>query len=150
MGNYTTLVEGPMEYIVVLVTSYFRHLASAPKVHWQAGAGTPALEQEPKLLLSACSHNHTGVRVSRGVIPKSKWIGFELSVGWVGELRSHQHGFHVRRGQSRELHRVMQPGPEVREHQQVGLLPEPRLLIAHGAAQSGRYKSIAELSIPIT
>jgi hypothetical protein len=24
-----------MEYIVVLVTSYFRYLASAPKVHWQ-------------------------------------------------------------------------------------------------------------------
>jgi hypothetical protein len=30
--------------------------ASALKVHWQAGA--PALEQEPKLLLGACSHNH--------------------------------------------------------------------------------------------
>jgi hypothetical protein len=28
-----------MEYIAVLVTSYFRYLASAPKVHWQAGAG---------------------------------------------------------------------------------------------------------------
>jgi hypothetical protein len=27
-----------MEYIVVLVTSCFRYLASAPKVHWQAGA----------------------------------------------------------------------------------------------------------------
>jgi hypothetical protein len=27
-----------MEYIVVLETSYFRYLASAPKVHWQAGA----------------------------------------------------------------------------------------------------------------
>jgi hypothetical protein len=24
-----------MEYIVVLVTSYFRYLSSAPKVHWQ-------------------------------------------------------------------------------------------------------------------
>jgi hypothetical protein len=24
-----------MEYIVVLVTSYFRSLASGPKVHWQ-------------------------------------------------------------------------------------------------------------------
>jgi hypothetical protein len=31
-----------MEYIVMLVTSYFRHLASAPKVHWQAGAEAPA------------------------------------------------------------------------------------------------------------
>ena len=29
---------GPMEYSVVLVTSYFRYLASAPKVHWQAGS----------------------------------------------------------------------------------------------------------------
>jgi hypothetical protein len=29
----------------VLVTSYFRYLATAPKVHWQAGAGAPALEQ---------------------------------------------------------------------------------------------------------
>jgi hypothetical protein len=37
-----------MEYIVVLETSCFRHLASAPEVHWQAGAGAPALEQEPK------------------------------------------------------------------------------------------------------
>jgi hypothetical protein len=36
-----------MEYIVV--TSYFRNLASAPKVHWLAGAGAPASEQEPKL-----------------------------------------------------------------------------------------------------
>ena len=31
----------------------FRDLASAPKVHWQAGAGAPALELEPKLLLGA-------------------------------------------------------------------------------------------------
>jgi hypothetical protein len=31
----------------VLGTSYFRYLASAPKVHWQAGAEAPALEQEP-------------------------------------------------------------------------------------------------------
>jgi hypothetical protein len=35
---------------VVVVTSVFRYLASAPKVHWQAGAAAPALEQEPKLL----------------------------------------------------------------------------------------------------
>jgi hypothetical protein len=33
---------------VVLVTSCFRYLASAPKVHWQAGAAAPALEQESK------------------------------------------------------------------------------------------------------
>jgi hypothetical protein len=26
----------------VLVTSYFRYLASAPKVHWQARAAAPA------------------------------------------------------------------------------------------------------------
>jgi hypothetical protein len=38
-----------MEYIVVLVTSYFRYLASAPKVHWRARAEAPALEQEPEL-----------------------------------------------------------------------------------------------------
>ena len=31
-----------MECIVVLVTSYFRFLASAPKVDWQAGAEAPA------------------------------------------------------------------------------------------------------------
>jgi hypothetical protein len=31
-----------MEYIAVLVTSYFRYPASAPKVHWQAGAEAPA------------------------------------------------------------------------------------------------------------
>jgi hypothetical protein len=42
-----------MEYIVVLVTSYFRDLASASKAHWQVGAEAPALEQEPKLLLGA-------------------------------------------------------------------------------------------------
>jgi hypothetical protein len=30
-----------MEYIVVLVTSYFCCLASAPKVLWQAGARSP-------------------------------------------------------------------------------------------------------------
>jgi hypothetical protein len=36
-----------MEHIAVLVTSYFRYLARAPKVHW-AGAAAPALEQEPK------------------------------------------------------------------------------------------------------
>jgi hypothetical protein len=48
-----------MEYIVVVVTSYFRSLASAPKVHWQAGAEAPALDQEPKPLLGGCSHNHT-------------------------------------------------------------------------------------------
>jgi hypothetical protein len=36
-----------MEYIVVLVTSYFRFLASAPKGA-QAGAGAAALEQGPK------------------------------------------------------------------------------------------------------
>ena len=34
---------------MVLVTSCFRCLASAPKVRWRAGAGAPALEQEPKL-----------------------------------------------------------------------------------------------------
>jgi hypothetical protein len=34
-----------MEYFVVLVTYYFRYLASAPKVHWRAGAGAPALKQ---------------------------------------------------------------------------------------------------------
>jgi hypothetical protein len=37
-----------MEYVVVLETSYFRYLASAPKVRWRARAGAPALEQEPK------------------------------------------------------------------------------------------------------
>jgi hypothetical protein len=31
-----------MEYIVVLGTSYFRYLGSAPKVHWQAAAEAPA------------------------------------------------------------------------------------------------------------
>ena len=35
---------------MVLVTPYFRYLASAPKVHWQAGAAAPALDPEPKLL----------------------------------------------------------------------------------------------------
>jgi hypothetical protein len=40
----------------VLVTSYFRYLAGAPKVHWRAGAGDPACEAQPKLLLGACSH----------------------------------------------------------------------------------------------
>jgi hypothetical protein len=35
-----------MEHIVVLVTSYFRYLASAPKVHWQAGA-----RREPQLII---------------------------------------------------------------------------------------------------
>jgi hypothetical protein len=40
VGNYTALFEGPFQYIVVRVTSYFRHLASAP-VHWQ--------RQEPEL-----------------------------------------------------------------------------------------------------
>jgi hypothetical protein len=40
-----------MEYVVVQVASYSRHLASASKVHWQAGAAAPALEQEPKLPL---------------------------------------------------------------------------------------------------
>jgi hypothetical protein len=39
---------------VVLVTSYFRYLASAPKVHWQAGAAAPALEQKPKLRVESC------------------------------------------------------------------------------------------------
>jgi hypothetical protein len=43
VGNYTTLVLGPMEYIVMLVTSYFRYLASAAEVHWQ----------EPKPLLGS-------------------------------------------------------------------------------------------------
>jgi hypothetical protein len=38
VGNYTTRVVGPMEYIVVLVTSGFRYLVGAPKVRWQAGA----------------------------------------------------------------------------------------------------------------
>jgi hypothetical protein len=50
VGIYTTLVQGPVEYIVVLVASYFRFLASAPKVRWRARAAAPALEQEPKLL----------------------------------------------------------------------------------------------------
>jgi hypothetical protein len=36
-----------MKYIVVLVTSCFRYLASAPKVHWQAGAEAPALQRRP-------------------------------------------------------------------------------------------------------
>jgi hypothetical protein len=44
---FDSRVWGPPEHIAVLVTSYFRYLASAPKVHWQAGAGAPALEQEP-------------------------------------------------------------------------------------------------------
>ena len=38
-----------MEYFVVLVTSYFRDLVSAPEVRWQARAGAPSLEQEPRL-----------------------------------------------------------------------------------------------------
>jgi hypothetical protein len=50
VGNYTSLVQGSNEYFVVLVTSYFRDLASAPKVRWRARAGAPALGQEPKLL----------------------------------------------------------------------------------------------------
>jgi hypothetical protein len=51
-----------MEYIfTTLVASYFRDLASAPKLHWQAGGGAPALEQEPKLLLGACSQSHRGL-----------------------------------------------------------------------------------------
>jgi hypothetical protein len=44
--NYTTLGPG---YIVMLVSSCFRDLASAPKVRWRARAGAPALGQEPKL-----------------------------------------------------------------------------------------------------
>ena len=47
---FDSRVWGPPEHIAVLVTSYFRYLASALKVHWQAGAGAPALEQEPKPL----------------------------------------------------------------------------------------------------
>ena len=35
-----------MEYFVVLGTSYFRYLASAPEVRWRARAGAPALGQE--------------------------------------------------------------------------------------------------------
>jgi hypothetical protein len=42
-----------MEYVVVLVTSYVRYLASAPKVRWRAGAEAPA---------RACSHNHVAVQ----------------------------------------------------------------------------------------
>jgi hypothetical protein len=38
-----------MEYFVVLGTSYFRYLASAPEVRWRARAGAPA---------RACSHKH--------------------------------------------------------------------------------------------
>jgi hypothetical protein len=48
VGNYTTLVNGSHEYFVVFVASYFRHLASAPKVRWRARAGAPALGQEPR------------------------------------------------------------------------------------------------------
>jgi hypothetical protein len=36
-----------MEYIVVLVTPYFRFLAGAPRVHWRAGAVASVLEQGP-------------------------------------------------------------------------------------------------------
>jgi hypothetical protein len=43
-----TLVSRVPEYIVVLVTSNFRYLASAPKVRWRARAGALALGQEPK------------------------------------------------------------------------------------------------------
>jgi hypothetical protein len=52
--NYTTLA---MEYIVVLVTS---DLASAPKVHWQAGAGAPArcLLSQPRV----CEYLTSGSR----------------------------------------------------------------------------------------
>jgi hypothetical protein len=45
----TPLVSFPHDKGVVMMTFYFRYLASAPKVHWQAGAEAPALEQEPKL-----------------------------------------------------------------------------------------------------
>ena len=38
IGNCTTLARVPLSIGVVLVTPDFRHLASAPKVHWQAGA----------------------------------------------------------------------------------------------------------------
>jgi hypothetical protein len=38
-----------MEYIVVLVTSCFRDLASAPKVHCLTGASAP--EQAPSILI---------------------------------------------------------------------------------------------------
>jgi hypothetical protein len=40
--------RGTHEHFVVLVTPYFRYLASAPQVHWQTGAGAPALGQEPE------------------------------------------------------------------------------------------------------
>jgi hypothetical protein len=43
----------------------FRHLASAPKVCWRARAGAPALEQEPKLLLSSLLPPVSGGPLSR-------------------------------------------------------------------------------------
>jgi L-alanine-DL-glutamate epimerase-like enolase superfamily enzyme len=43
VGNHTSLVSRVPEYIVMLVTSYFRYLASAPKVRWRARAGALSL-----------------------------------------------------------------------------------------------------------
>jgi hypothetical protein len=60
---------------VVLVTSYFRYLASAPKVHWQAGAAAPALEQEPKLL-PGFPIGDVGYRVIRGAVG----LGYRFTV----------------------------------------------------------------------
>ena len=42
--KYTTLVSRVPEYIVVLVTSNFRYLASAPEVRWRARAGALGVE----------------------------------------------------------------------------------------------------------
>ena len=53
--NDSRLGSHAMEYIVVLVTSYFRYLASALKEHWQAVAEAPAPRAGASCLVSPSS-----------------------------------------------------------------------------------------------
>ena len=55
---------------MVLVTSYFRDLASAPKVHWQAGAEAPASEQEPERPNAVNTHT----TANTGTVRESKVV----------------------------------------------------------------------------
>jgi hypothetical protein len=64
-----------MECILVLVTSHFRYLASAPKVYWQAGAEAPAPRagaepfSSPLSQSLSLSHSLTLSLITRSAVP---------------------------------------------------------------------------------
>ena len=89
--------RGPNECLVVLVTSYFRYLASAPRVRWRARAGAVAeapARAQPQTKPDINSHSGRKSRshVTR-LFPQTDWVAsFNLGIVLVVRTRGvHPH-----------------------------------------------------------